>query len=83
MHSQQDIEHVASKLLSVKAFKLVSCKTLQSLWAGYGHICQVKALPSASVASAESQEPVSLILKYISPPMYVKIICSGSVNAVD
>jgi hypothetical protein len=67
MHSQEDIERIASELLSTKGLKLVSCKTLQLLWAGYGHICQIKALPFNS-ASSSKQELTPLILKYISPP---------------
>ncbi|RDW61972.1 hypothetical protein BP6252_11405 [Coleophoma cylindrospora] len=66
MHSQQEIEEVASQLLSTKDLKLVACRTLQSLWAGYGHICEIKAVPSA--AGDASQQPSSFILKYISPP---------------
>jgi hypothetical protein len=68
MQSQQDIEQVASQLLSTKNLKLISCRTLQYLWAGYGHICRIKALPLASIDSSK-QEPISLILKYISPPV--------------
>lgn len=38
---------------------LVSCKTIQSLWAGYGHICHVKA--------ESNGQPASFILKHINP----------------
>ncbi|KAF2431274.1 hypothetical protein EJ08DRAFT_194763 [Tothia fuscella] len=67
MQSQQNIENVASELLATQNLKLVSGKSLQSLWAGYGHICQLKVLPSVTTGLSQ-QRPISLILKYISPP---------------
>lgn len=71
MQSRLDIEHVADTLLATKYFRLVSCRTLQSLWAGYGHICHVLAVPSADGVSERDQErsrQKSFILKYITPP---------------
>lgn len=71
MQSQVDIERVANDLLDTKHLRLVSCRTLQSLWAGYGHICHILAAPSANGASKQDQErsqQTSFILKYITPP---------------
>lgn len=69
MQSQSDIERVAENLLATKGLRLVSCRTLQSLWAGYGHICHILAGPlKADASRQEEQTQVSLILKYITPP---------------
>ncbi|ROV97996.1 hypothetical protein VMCG_07027 [Cytospora schulzeri] len=63
MPSRSDIEQVAADLLATRHLRLVSCKTLQSLWAGYGTICRLKT------ASQDGKTPdSSLILKYITPP---------------
>ncbi|QDS72548.1 hypothetical protein FKW77_000455 [Venturia effusa] len=62
MKQARNIEAVASQLLSAKGLKLVSYTTIQSLWAGYGHICRLSARRS------RKHEPIPLILKYISPP---------------
>jgi hypothetical protein len=67
MPSQGKIEEVASALLSTKDFNLISIKTLQSLWAGYGHICRVHA-HSIGEESAKTRTSISMILKYINPP---------------
>jgi hypothetical protein len=55
-------EQIAVELLkaSRQGINLISCKTLQSLWAGYGHICQISA--------EQNGQTVSLILKHINPP---------------
>ncbi|TID27978.1 hypothetical protein E6O75_ATG00745 [Venturia nashicola] len=69
MKSPDKIEEVASQLLSAKGLKLVSYTTIQSLWAGYGHICRLSAVPASdSTAGLPKHDPISLILKYISPP---------------
>jgi hypothetical protein len=68
MHSQRDIAAVASQLLLAKGLQLVSYKTIQSLWAGYGHICELEVIPYDVSTHPLKQEPISLILKYISPP---------------
>ncbi|ROW16734.1 hypothetical protein VPNG_01457 [Cytospora leucostoma] len=63
MPSQPDIEQVAENLLATRNLRLVSYKTLQSLWAGYGSICRLQT------ASKDGKAPgISVILKYISPP---------------
>lgn len=64
MQSQSDIERVAGDLLASINLRFVSSRTLQSLWAGYGHICHIVAAPLHGDASEQS----SLILKYITPP---------------
>lgn len=71
MQSQADIERVAGKLLATENLRLVSCRTLQSLWAGYGHICHILAAPCTENTSEENQPrtpQLSFILKYITPP---------------
>lgn len=70
MQSQSDIGFVAGELLAKNRLRLVSTQTLQSLWAGYGHICRVLATPQQAEADggdAEDKE-TPLILKYITPP---------------
>lgn len=71
MQSRADVERVAKDLLASKDLHLVSCRTLQSLWAGYGHICHVLSIPSAESASSQDQNgssQTSYVLKYITPP---------------
>lgn len=62
-----DPARVATALLARAGsdLQLVSCRKIQTLWAGYGFICAVKAVrKTSSAAGAE----VPLILKLISPP---------------
>lgn len=56
------IEQIATTLLARydTSLQLTSVQILQSLWAGYGHICQVGATYNGQTASC--------ILKYINPP---------------
>lgn len=68
-----DPHKVAEIMLSWLDLELVSCVELQSLWAGYGHICAVTAKPSKK--SGSSSHPTDLILKLIAPP--------GSPRAMD
>ncbi|KUI63687.1 hypothetical protein VM1G_10416 [Cytospora mali] len=63
MPSRSDIEQVASGLLATRNSRLVSCKTLQSLWAGYGTICRLQA-----ASHDGNTADTSVILKYITPP---------------
>ncbi|KAF2714064.1 hypothetical protein K504DRAFT_462513 [Pleomassaria siparia CBS 279.74] len=75
---------VASSLLASKGLQLQSIKTIQSLWAGYGHICHLIASPNVSPSSSTQtspsastsnsnastpQESQSFILKLITPPI--------------
>ncbi|KAF4585569.1 phosphotransferase [Ophiocordyceps camponoti-floridani] len=52
-------------MLSWLSLKLTSLTTLQTLWAGYGHICAIEALPSDSPTN---EPPRRLILKLVRPP---------------
>lgn len=67
MQSQADIEQVARDLLAQSNLDLISCRNLQSLWAGYGHICHILA-KSPATSDNNEREASSLILKYITPP---------------
>lgn len=69
LKNSDKIEEVASQLLSAKGLKLLSYTTIQSLWAGYGHICRLSAVPASDLSTdLPKHHPISLILKYISPP---------------
>ncbi|PSN75248.1 hypothetical protein BS50DRAFT_596279 [Corynespora cassiicola Philippines] len=59
---------VATSLLAKEGFQLKSLRVLQSLWAGYGYICQVTASPDSSPIVSTPQETQSFILKLIAPP---------------
>ncbi|KAI8635563.1 kinase-like domain-containing protein [Xylariaceae sp. FL1651] len=77
-----EAERVAAIMLSWHSLELVSLKKIQTLWAGYGHICQVTARASSAAAAARMRElygdtsvpskngdeVFALILKLISPP---------------
>ncbi|KAI0872150.1 kinase-like domain-containing protein [Hypoxylon argillaceum] len=73
---------VAAIMLSWHSLELVSLKRLQSLWAGYGQVCQVTARAKTaaaagrmremygdiSVASEDGHDVYAFILKLIAPP---------------
>ncbi|KAK2603604.1 hypothetical protein QQS21_004185 [Conoideocrella luteorostrata] len=67
-------QDVAKEMLLRLDLELISCVEIQTLWAGYGHICEVKArrttqLGSAAIPEIESHGGViDLILKIVSPP---------------
>ncbi|RAL03370.1 uncharacterized protein BO80DRAFT_423273 [Aspergillus ibericus CBS 121593] len=74
-----DPSRVARPMLARHSLDLVSCTTLQTLWAGYGHICAITAratTPEAAtrlsalcgVASQGIGTIYPLILKLIAPP---------------
>lgn len=76
--AQPDPAAVAAALLARKGLKLVSCRKVQTLWAGYGFICEVRAIATdshgecitskiVSLGGGEGEE-IRLILKLISPP---------------
>ncbi|KAJ5084438.1 hypothetical protein NUU61_009017 [Penicillium alfredii] len=78
-HPANGPDRVASIMLSWHSLDLVACTTLQTLWAGYGHICALTARATTAEAAAhlnqlcgvESSSVGStypLILKLISPP---------------
>lgn len=64
MTLRNGIKEEVTALLELSDLKLVSCEVLQTLWAGYGHICSLKASP----ANGASKRVIPLILKYVSPP---------------
>ncbi|KAI0141282.1 kinase-like domain-containing protein [Pestalotiopsis sp. NC0098] len=81
------VAEIASSLLARRDLELVSCRTIQSLWAGYGHICAVQAAPrtrTAHHASGQREQPEgsSLILKYISPPASADVTDEGHIRKV-
>ncbi|KAF5233566.1 hypothetical protein FAUST_8110 [Fusarium austroamericanum] len=70
-------KRVAEVLLEPLGLEITSVKELQTLWAGYGHICAITARPADSKAAAAvrhlahgkgSNNTFFLILKLISPP---------------
>ncbi|KAI1741709.1 kinase-like domain-containing protein [Xylaria scruposa] len=75
-------EQVAAIMLSWHSLELVSLRKVQSLWAGYGHICQVTARATTTAAAdlmrerygdigapgEDGKDVYALILKLISPP---------------
>ncbi|KAL7658000.1 hypothetical protein ACMYSQ_004141 [Aspergillus niger] len=74
-----DPARVARIMLSWHSLDLVSCTTLQTLWAGYGHICALTARATTAEAaehlgklcgvdSRTAGSTFPLILKLISPP---------------
>jgi hypothetical protein len=65
MPSSPSATEVATTLLAQKGLRLQSLKVIQSLWAGYGQICQITA---AVATSKDSEEVQSYILKLITPP---------------
>lgn len=72
MQSPAEIERVAGDLLARENLRLVSYRSIQSLWAGYGHICEVLAAPLEEKPYEKRRSPssqVSFILKYITPPL--------------
>ncbi|KAL4979624.1 kinase-like domain-containing protein [Aspergillus desertorum] len=82
-----DPNRVASIMLSWYSLDLVSCTTLQTLWAGYGHICAIIARATTDKAAKHLDElcgigsgtagsTYPLILKLISPPS----TCSGNTD---
>ncbi|KAI8959332.1 Ecdysteroid kinase-domain-containing protein [Daldinia sp. FL1419] len=69
-------------MLSWHSLEVVSCRKMQTLWAGYGYIYELKARATSNEAAAElrrilnldtlntdeGEELFPLILKYIAPP---------------
>lgn len=66
MHSSLD--EVATSLLSNKGLRLQSSKRIQSLWAGYGEIARIVAVPDGSEFDAMSPNPQSYVIKLVTPP---------------
>ncbi|KAL6876298.1 hypothetical protein HDV57DRAFT_158683 [Trichoderma longibrachiatum] len=70
---------VAAIILSWLDLELISCTTIQSLWAGYGHMCAISARPTAHCEATQwqrfsrTQEDgqgslIYLVLKIVHPP---------------
>ncbi|RYP22863.1 hypothetical protein DL765_001459 [Monosporascus sp. GIB2] len=53
MAHQTEPNHVASLMLSWHSLELVSCRKIQTLWADYGSICEVRARATTAAAAAE------------------------------
>ncbi|KAI0139086.1 phosphotransferase enzyme family protein [Hypoxylon sp. NC0597] len=63
-------ERVAAIMLSWHSLEIVSCRKMQTLWAGYGYIYELKARATGDDADRTGKrgELYSLILKFIAPP---------------
>ncbi|KAI2628745.1 phosphotransferase enzyme family protein [Hypoxylon sp. NC1633] len=75
-------ERVAAVMLSWHSLELVSCKKLQTLWAGYGYIYELTARATSDEVAAQlrkayrldtdmvgrATETFPLILKFVAPP---------------
>ncbi|KAK7423536.1 hypothetical protein QQX98_000994 [Neonectria punicea] len=78
MPPQLKPKRVAEIMLASLGLELVSCTVLQTLWAGYGHICAITAKTSVKEVTAHwarvcgetggANNTFHLILKLISPP---------------
>ncbi|KAL7941891.1 Ecdysteroid kinase domain-containing protein [Trichoderma barbatum] len=79
MVKQTDPSQIAAICLSWLDLELISCTTLQGLWAGYGHICAVAARPTAGCANTRWERfskdhgigkgsTINLVLKIVRPP---------------
>jgi hypothetical protein len=80
------LEEIASSLLAESGLELVSCRATQSLWAGYGHICQVVAVRRSSGGGGDDNDNpplrLSLVLKYISPPPTANVRDEGHIRKI-
>ncbi|KAK7052537.1 kinase-like domain-containing protein [Favolaschia claudopus] len=69
MPSTEELKQTAANLLHSKGLHLVSFHVIQLLWAGYGYICRIQAIPTTSLSlTTRKNKPISLILKHITPP---------------
>ncbi|KAI0124625.1 hypothetical protein BJ170DRAFT_465980 [Xylariales sp. AK1849] len=84
MSAESSLEQIATSLLAQRDLELISCDSIQSLWAGYGHICQIEATPRRGISATQSapRKPVSLILKSISPPSTAALHDEGHVRKI-
>lgn len=74
MQAEARLKEVATELLQSQNLRLASIQSIQTLWAGYGHICHVKAIVQGSDARQ------SLILKYVTPPTHMKQSQAGPLD---
>ncbi|KAG6018015.1 hypothetical protein E4U54_007811 [Claviceps lovelessii] len=75
--ARNDPDAIAKEMLAWIDLELISCVELQNLWAGYGHVCAVKARRLGKVRTTDqgvnSQwEEIRLVLKIVSPPAGLK-----------
>lgn len=71
MPSQDTIKKIANSLLEQQGLKVATYKLLQGLWAGYGHICHIQAVPiddRPSQTNKKDRLAQPLILKIVTPP---------------
>ncbi|KAK7050331.1 kinase-like domain-containing protein [Favolaschia claudopus] len=66
MPSTEELKQAAADFLHSKGLQLVSFQVIQLLWAGYGYICRIQAIPTT--LTTPQNKPISLILKHITPP---------------
>ncbi|KAF2845364.1 hypothetical protein T440DRAFT_472685 [Plenodomus tracheiphilus IPT5] len=67
MPARSTLDEVASSLLAEKGLRLQSSKRIQSLWAGYGEIVCIVAVPE-SPESSTSPDSRTFVLKLVTPP---------------
>lgn len=65
MAATPEPRRVAQLMLAWLDLDLVSCTELQTLWAGYGHVCAVEARPARRPGPGP---PLRLVLKLVCPP---------------
>ncbi|KAJ6023856.1 hypothetical protein N7540_004653 [Penicillium herquei] len=87
-NSPNDPAQIATIMLSWHALELISCTTLQTLWAGYGQICALIVRATTDKAAAHLSQlcgtelqgagsTFPLILKLISPPSHNRTADEG------
>ncbi|KAG5930344.1 hypothetical protein E4U42_001859 [Claviceps africana] len=64
---------IAKEMLAWIDLELISCIELQNLWAGYGHVCAIRARRFGESRGTDPRldpqsEDIRLILKIVSPP---------------
>ncbi|KAJ5618652.1 hypothetical protein N7528_006763 [Penicillium herquei] len=87
-NSPNDPAQIATIMLSWHDLELISCTTLQTLWAGYGQICALTVRATTDKAAAHLSQlcgtelqgagsTFPLILKLISPPSHNRTADEG------
>lgn len=64
MHQIENLLEIANQILEAKGLRATSCKVTQNLWAGYGTISELQAIPS----SDSNANPQPLVMKCVTPP---------------
>ena len=65
-------DRVAAIMLSWHGLDLVSCRPIQTLWAGYGSISEVRARRPLRREGEPGKDTLDLILKLVTPPVTSK-----------